>query len=85
MMTQMAKTDERRFNLNGRWVPVRTLDEGRVMWLSLRDAESLGASDMVRGCGEYREGGRVVAHVAYNGRMWVGAAREWTSATQEIK
>lgn len=65
-MTMAART----FNLNGQTVPVKTLDEGRALWLALRDAEDLGSSDMVRGCGEYRESGVVVAKVSYNGRMW---------------
>lgn len=72
-MAATAKTisaAKRTFNLNGRLVSVRTLDEGRALWIALRDSEDLGASDMVRGCGNYSEGGTVVAKVSYNGRMW---------------
>ena len=58
------------FNLNGAIVAVRTLDEARAMWIDLRDSEGLGASDMVRGCGDYFEAGIKVAKVSYNGRMW---------------
>jgi hypothetical protein len=69
--TKLHHTETHRtFNLNGRLVPVRTLDEGRALWLALRDSEMLGASDMVRGCGNYYEDGRLVARVSYNGRMW---------------
>ena len=66
----LAGKNERRFNLNGRMISVRTLDEGRAAWLALRDSEGLGASDMVRGCGDYFENGVKVAHVSFNGRMW---------------
>jgi hypothetical protein len=85
MTTSIAKQSKRYFNLNGEMVPVRTLDEGRSLWLAYRDVEGLGASDCERGCGEYSEDGRVVAHVSYNGRMWVGPAAAWTSSTQEVR
>jgi hypothetical protein len=88
-MTTTTKTmttkGNRTFNLNGHTISVRTIDEARAMWLALRDAEGLGASDCVRGCGEYSEDGKVVAHVSYNGRMWQGAARDWSPVTPEIK
>ena len=71
-----AARSARAINLNGRWVSVRTLDEGRALWLALRDSEGLGASDMVRGCGDYREDGRLVARVSYNGRMWTPTGEE---------
>lgn len=64
--TKAART----FNLNGEIVAVRTLDEARAAWCRYRDASGIGASGMVRGCGEYREGGVLVARVSYNGRMW---------------
>lgn len=82
--TKMAVRPVATFNLNGRVVPVQTIDEARSLWIALRDAEGLGSSDVVRGCGEYMEDGRVVAHVSYNGRMWQGAARAWNPSTVEI-
>jgi hypothetical protein len=75
-MDMMTTTTDRSFNLNGRIVRVQTLDEARALWVALRDADALGASDMARGCGEYREGGVLVARVSYNGRMWAADGSE---------
>jgi len=78
----MTVSGERSFNLNGKWVPVKTLDEARKVWIAFRDTADgenggmFGASDMKRGCGEYREGGVVVARVSYNGRMWAADGSE---------
>jgi len=69
-MTTTMQATTRTFNLNGRTVPVRTLDDARRLWLDLRDTEGLGASDMVKGCGRYMQDGVCVATVSYNGRMW---------------
>jgi hypothetical protein len=82
MTTETTKRAERTFNLNGKWVPVGTLDEARRLWCEYRDTADgangggLGASDMKRGCGEYREGGVMVARVSYNGRMWAADGSE---------
>jgi hypothetical protein len=87
-MTTKIQKAGRFFNLNGHVVPVKTLDEARAMWLDLRDSDGLGASDCVRGCGDYYEEGRKVAHVSYNGRMWT--PRAWRArcpapASPEVK
>lgn len=87
MTTKIAvqRLAKRTFNLNGEMIPVRTIDEARGIWLAYRDAEGIGVSGCERGCGEYMEDGKVVAHVSYNGRMWQGSARAWTPSTQEIR
>jgi hypothetical protein len=36
-----------------------------------------GASQCPRGMGLIADGGKIVAHVSYNGRVWAG--REWKS------
>jgi hypothetical protein len=36
-----------------------------------------GASQCPRGMGLIADGGQIVAHVSYNGRVWAG--REWVS------
>jgi hypothetical protein len=77
-----ALREVRTFNLNGQIVPVKTLDDARRLWCLFRDSADgahggmFGASDMVRGCGEYREAGLLVARVSYNGRMWTPAGAE---------
>lgn len=83
METKIETTAARTFNLNGKWVPVKTLDEARAMWVEYRDTTEsstgcgrIGGSELKRGCGEYREGGIMVARISYNGRMWAADGSE---------
>ena len=76
------------FNLNGQIIPVRTIDTARALWIEYRDGMGLGASDMVRGCGNfYDESGTLIAYISYNGRMWTGTPDQLRThnATDEIK
>jgi hypothetical protein len=52
------------------WVCVETLKQASEHWCAHRDAFRLGASDMLAGNGNVREGKKLVARVSYNGRVW---------------
>jgi acyl-CoA thioesterase len=76
------------FNLDGKIIPVRTIDAARSLWITYRDDNGLGQSDVARGTGNfYDEEGTLVAYVSYNGRMWTGTPAELKTrnASQEIK
>lgn len=38
-----------------------------------------GASKCPRGMGLIADGGKIVAHVSYNGRVWAGRPQDWKS------
>lgn len=56
-------------------IPVKTLEEASRLWIEFREGddsscESLGASDMRKGCGDVYKGAKLFARVSYNGRVW---------------
>lgn len=51
-------------------VRVMTLKAASEHWCAHRDSFRLGASDMLRGNGNVKQGGKLVARVSYNGRVW---------------
>lgn len=51
-------------------VTVNSYKEASEAWCQYRDENFLGASQMFRDCGKIKRGGRMVAYVSFNGRVW---------------
>jgi hypothetical protein len=51
-------------------VRVRSLREASMCFAAYRDAFGFGASNMREGCGDVRQGRRLVGRISYNGRIW---------------
>ena len=62
--------------IGGNKVPVASFKEASQKWRAYRDEEGIGASGMVRHDGDIVQGGKVVARVSYNGRVWDKADNE---------
>lgn len=56
--------------LNGKSIPVASIEEARQRFRTWIDQNDYGNSDLRRGAGDVLEGGTVVAHISYNGRVW---------------
>ena len=65
----------------GRRYPVASLAQASEMVGAARDRAGVGASQMPVPL-IYDGGGRVVAHVSYNGRVWPGA--EWRDGDRPL-
>lgn len=61
-------------------VPVATLAEASRVCLAFTARNHLGGGNWSGG--KIREGGKVIAHVSYNGRVWEGD--QWKSAATPI-
>jgi hypothetical protein len=57
-------------------VPVASLAEASAAYSAAREASGKGGSKWPSGI--VFEGGRAVAHVSYNGRVWAKPSRDWT-------
>ena len=64
------------------WVDCRTIAECVAAWESARDAEGIGASGMMKNCGNVKIGRKIVATVSYNGRVW--APGEWQPGQEPL-
>ncbi len=51
-------------------VSVNDLNDASAKFSFFRDANNLGASDLLGKCGDVMEGKKLVATVSYNGRVW---------------
>lgn len=51
-------------------VRVSSLDEASKCFAAHRDGFGFGASHMRKGCGDVREGRKLVGRISYNGRIW---------------
>jgi hypothetical protein len=58
------------FGARRKVIPVASLEEASACFAAHRDSEGFGASDMLLGCGDVREGGLLVGRISYNGRIW---------------
>jgi hypothetical protein len=64
----------------GKTFPVATLADASALFCATRDRFGEGASrtppaDVVDGSGN------LIGHISYNGRIWAGAARDWSATT----
>ena len=60
---------------------VKNLADGAKKWAEYRDRYDLGASAMKQSCGFIRQGGKLVARVSYNGRLWDAAGQSISTQT----
>lgn len=63
-----------------RVVPVKSLAEASAVFCAWRDRNGLGAGNIAREAGNVTQGGKQIARVSYNGRVWEPG--EWP--TKEI-
>lgn len=63
-------------------VPMTTLNEASIAYRAFCDANFLGASGAGRCL--IKQGGKTVAHVSYNGRVWEGNGRKFNPDAKPI-
>jgi hypothetical protein len=51
-------------------VRVANLEQASQCFAAHRDGFGLGASAMRKGCGDVRQGQKLVGRISYNGRIW---------------
>jgi hypothetical protein len=61
-------------------VPFKTLNEASVAYRAFIEQNGLGSRDA--GACYIRDGGKVVAHVSYNGKVWAG--KEWDGKAEPL-
>lgn len=64
-------------------VPFTTCAEVSAAYRATIEEMGVGASETPP-CHILDADGRVVGHVSYNGRVWLGDGRDWTSDTRPI-
>jgi hypothetical protein len=68
-----------KFRVNRMAFECATIKECSETYSNVRDGLGLGASRL--SAAALFQGGKVVGHISYNGRVWAGSAKDWTSQT----
>ncbi len=68
-----------KFRVNRMAFECGSLQECSETYSNVRDGLGLGASRL--SAAALFQDGKVVGHISYNGRVWAGSAKDWTSQT----